>query len=212
VLGDADPTDSDEFRRSSPSPERCLPVTSHRPGTRCTVCAHAAFNAIDRELVAGTPASELARQYNLHERAIQRHRTSHLPALLIQAAGVVTVARALDLRGQVEGVLAELNRRAAGAGEDTDTYLRIADRLVRALELLGRLTGELQAGAVSVNVACVSAFGMPETEVRGIIETHRQAAATSIQECADDAIALARWVLSQEPERRAAMLEALGAS
>jgi hypothetical protein len=160
-------------------------------------------------LVAGTPASELSRRFDLHERAIQRHRAEHLPALLARAANLATVSRARDLRGQVEEILDELHRRAAGAGEDTDAYLRIVDRLVKSLELVGRLTGELAGSTININLACVSAFGMPESEVRGIIEMHRQSSAASIDQCAADAIALARWVLTQEPERRAAMMEAL---
>lgn len=71
-----------------------------------------------------------------------------------------------------------------------------------------RLNGAEQV--INVNLATVTAFGMTEAEVRGIIEIHRASSAGGVDECERVGVDLLRFVLQQEPERRAAILAAIG--
>jgi hypothetical protein len=52
---------------------------------RCSTCAHAKRNDIDRLLATGTPAAQVAEQFGLNARSVQWHANDHLPQLVTQA-------------------------------------------------------------------------------------------------------------------------------
>src|SRR5438093_1818030 len=113
----------------------------------CTVCRHGELTAIDAGLVGGTPRRELARRYGLSATAVRRHAGAHLTERLARAAETEQ-ADSVQLLDQVRGIVADLagverECRSAGNGE---AYLRTARERLRALELLGKVTGEIQAG------------------------------------------------------------------
>jgi hypothetical protein len=68
-----------------------------------------------------------------------------------------------------------LERQAAACRDagDRDAYLRTARELIRALELLGRVTGELQSGNVAMQI--VSLIGAPVDRAKLALEVYEQA-------------------------------------
>ena len=56
-------------------------------GKPCTVCAHAAVDAIDAALETGQPLRDLAVEYGLSRSALDRHRRFHLEGQTETGAG-----------------------------------------------------------------------------------------------------------------------------
>jgi len=104
--------------------------------------------------VAGDPALAISADFvGISERAVQRHRNGHLPALLVQAQDAQEVARAdrllADLRDLHERTLAILAQAEAAA--DHATALRAITEARRNVELLAKLLGLFRDG-LNVNI------------------------------------------------------------
>ena len=120
----------------------------------CTVCAHPQRGEIDRLLVGGTALyRNIAERFGLSVAALFRHRTDHLPAALVQAAGAEEVKQALDVVQQlkaINGAALRVLRDAQAAGEG-ELVLKAVDRVCRQIELQAKLLGDLDDRPV-VNV------------------------------------------------------------
>jgi hypothetical protein len=123
---------------------------------RCTVCDHPQRHGIDEALVTGAPYRSVAKQFELSESAVYRHKTEHLPAHLVKAREVEEVAKADDLLEQVrylQGHALDILERAERAG-DLRTALAAISQARGNLELLGKLAGELdERPVVNLNVS-----------------------------------------------------------
>ncbi len=123
----------------------------------CTVCTHPKREEIDRALVGGESAAEIAGRYRtVGERAVRRHRSNHLPAELVMAEKAAEVAEADTLLGQV----GDLQRRALdilGKAEEAGELKTALSAIREArgnLELLAKLLGELdERPVVNLNVS-----------------------------------------------------------
>lgn len=112
---------------------------------RCTVCVHPERRAIDASLVAGEPYRVIAKRHGVSHDAVNRHRLRHLPAAMVQANAAAEAADANDLLTKC-AVLEADARRIGGAAEsagDLRTALAAVRELVRMVELLARLRGEM---------------------------------------------------------------------
>jgi hypothetical protein len=122
---------------------------------RCTVCDHPERHGIDEALVSGTPYRSVAKQFELSESAVYRHKTEHLPAHLSRARAAEEIARADDLLEQVRHLQThalDILERAEKAG-DLRTALAAITQARGNLELLGKLAGELdERPMVNLNV------------------------------------------------------------
>lgn len=147
--------------------------------TQCTVCRHEDREAIDGALASGQPYRSLAERYDLTKDALARHRRAHLsPAIKAtqaerEAKGAATAAdrvEALYLRAE----------RVLEAAEDAgaaSVSLQAIRELRQCVELLARITGELDERPVTVNV-----LTSPEwLQIRGVLlsalEPHPEARA-----------------------------------
>ena len=123
---------------------------------RCTVCDHPERHSIDEALVTGAPYRSVAKQFELSESAVYRHKTEHLPACLLKAREIEEVAKADDLLDQVRDLQAhaiDILERAEKAG-DLRTALAAISQARGNLELLGKLAGELdERPVVNLNVS-----------------------------------------------------------
>ena len=123
---------------------------------RCTVCDHPERHRIDEALVSGTPYRSVAKQFELSESAVYRHKTDHLPAHLLKAREIEEVARADDLLDQVRTLqihALDILERAEKSG-DLRTALSAISQARGNLELLGKLAGELdEHPVVNLNVS-----------------------------------------------------------
>lgn len=96
---------------------------------RCTVCRHPQLEAIDRALVAGAELKSLAREHDVSEDAMGRHRIRHLPQLLRRAE--IAVAR----EAQHAEALASAAAGSIGVWGDEREAQHGVDLLQRALDL-----------------------------------------------------------------------------
>jgi hypothetical protein len=118
---------------------------------RCTVCDHLQRHSIDEALVSGAPYRSVAKQFELSESAVYRHKTEHLPAQLLKAREAEDVAQADDLLDQVRTLqnhALDILERAEKAG-DLRTALGAISQARGNLELLGKLAGELDERPVT---------------------------------------------------------------
>ena len=119
----------------------------------CTICTHPEVHAIDGALVAGQSFRNIAEQYGKSATALFRHKSDHLPAVLVTGQAVREEAHALDVVKQ----LRDINAATLAILEDArDTHqsalaLKAVDRVQKQIELQAKLLGELQDGQ-TVNV------------------------------------------------------------
>jgi hypothetical protein len=120
------------------------------------VCDHPERHGIDEALVTGAPYRSVAKQFGLSESSVYRHKTEHLPALLLKARNVEEVARADDVLDQVKNLqihALDILERAEKAG-DLRTALAAISQARGNLELLGKLAGELdERPVVNFNIS-----------------------------------------------------------
>ena len=119
----------------------------------CTICTHPEVHAMDGALVAGQSFRNIAEQYGKSATALFRHKSDHLPAVLVTGQAVREEAHALDVVKQ----LRDINAATLAILEDArDTHqsalaLKAVDRVQKQIELQAKLLGELQDGQ-TVNV------------------------------------------------------------
>ena len=119
----------------------------------CTICTHPEVHAIDGVLVAGQSFRNIAERYGTSATALFRHKSGHLPAVLVMGQAVREEAHALDVVKQ----LRDINAATLAILEDArDTHqsalaLKAVDRVQKQIELQAKLLGELQDGQ-TVNV------------------------------------------------------------
>ena len=119
----------------------------------CTICTHPEVHAIDGALVAGQSFRNIAEHSGTSATALFRHKSDHLPAVLLTGQTVREEAHALDVVKQ----LRDINAATLAILEDArDTHqsalaLKAVDRVQKQIELQAKLLGELQDGQ-TVNV------------------------------------------------------------
>ncbi len=123
---------------------------------KCTVCGHPQRHIIEETLVTGAPYRSVAKQFELSEGAVYRHKTEHLPAHLLKAKEVEEAARADDLLDRVRNLQThalDILERAEKTG-DLRTALAAISQARGNLELLGKLAGELdERPVVNLNIS-----------------------------------------------------------
>ena len=129
-------------------------MTQGRP---CLVCTHKQRSAIDKAILEGETLPYLAQRFTVSRRSLFNHKQKHIPATLLKAKEIKEVAMADTLLGRIQALEAkamELLEKAERAGK-----VKVALSGVReargCLELLAKLTGELQEGP-TVNVLVAS--------------------------------------------------------
>ncbi len=157
----------------------------------CTVCTQPKREEIDRALVAGVSAAEIAGRYRtLGERAVRRHRSNHLPARMVmaeKAAELVEADNLLDQVGDLQRRALAILDRAEAAGE-LKTALSAIREARGNLELLAKLLGELDERPV-VNLNISPEWLQLRAVIVGALEAHPEAlgAVVGALEAADGA-------------------------
>jgi hypothetical protein len=120
----------------------------------CSICTHSDRAAIDKGLVDGSSLRTVAGQYGTNKSALDRHK-KHLAPALTQAKQAERVTEATSLLSRVERIMGRLETICEAATKERDWLPAIAaSRELRGcLELLGKLSGELQAGGMKVKIA-----------------------------------------------------------
>ena len=153
---------------------------------QCSVCAHQKLAEIDRALVGGVSLRDIAGQYRVSKSSLERHKANHLPATLIQAQAAQEAANADDLLGQIEDLRrqAQAIKDQAMKTNDLRTALQGIRELVRIVELLAKLRGELDERA-QINILLLPEWVQVRTRLLYALTPYpeaRQAAAAALLE------------------------------
>lgn len=119
----------------------------------CSVCSHPERVAIDAALVGQTSLRAITGQYGTSKSALDRHRKC-IPPALTQAKQAEEVAEATTLLSRIERLMSRMEIACQKATEKEDWFPAIAaSRELRGcLELLGKLSGELQPNGARVAI------------------------------------------------------------
>jgi len=115
----------------------------------CSICTHENREAIDEALIAGQSYRKIAERFGVSPAALSRHLRRHLVALLAGRSEVEAdnlLEQVADLQRQAQAI-----KDKAEAAGDLKTALQGIRELVRIVELLAKLRGELDERPV-VNV------------------------------------------------------------
>lgn len=166
---------------------------------RCHACGHPQRAEIDGRLARGEVASKVAAEYGLTQRIISNHVRKHLGPVTAaylekHACGVVEQVRKLVARA--EGAL---DRVESEGGDLAGRQMGSMYREVRqALELLGKLTGELQTG--SVRRLLEKSGARDEAELLAWCDERKALGEMQIEDYFRDGAAMVRFCLEQRPE------------
>jgi hypothetical protein len=139
----------------------------------CTVCHHSEREAIDADLVVGTPYRHIATRTGTSTAALVRHR-SHITAAVVQAAASRDQEHGVSLLDRVYELQAEAQRLGAKAEREGDlrAALMALRELTRAFELQGRLVGAFQhetaGNQIIVNVVSCTSDGSEHVRRLGL--------------------------------------------
>src|SRR3954453_7192806 len=120
---------------------------------RCTCCDHPDRDAIDAAIVERVPFRTIADRHLVSRTGVQRHK-AHVSAALVAVQERREVEGAETLAERVENLYARASRILDSAEvEGRATVALAAVRELRGIvELLGRVSGELDATTTNVNV------------------------------------------------------------
>jgi len=142
----------------------------------CTVCRHDKRLEIDKACVSGKTDRGIAGQYDLSDSSVNRHRNKCLTRQLLKASEIKNVAHADTLLGDIRS----LKDRAvsildqAESGKELDTALRAIREVRGCIELLAKVTGELQDGP-TVNVLVSAEWVTIQNNVLNALEPYPDA-------------------------------------
>jgi hypothetical protein len=143
---------------------------------RCKACTHEKRLEIDRTCVRGKTNREIAEAYGLSVTGVDRHRKHCLTRQLLKASEIKEVAAADTLLGDIRS----LKDRAvsildqAESGKELDTALRAIREVRGCIELLAKVTGELQDGP-TVNVLVSAEWVTIQNNVLNALEPYPDA-------------------------------------
>lgn len=117
----------------------------------CTVCLHEKVEEINTQLIKGEGPQSVAKRYGFNLFPVKRHKANHLAKLHGQA---ITPSDALSLLDKIKALELDAKRLGELAEEtgDLKTALTAIKQIANILELVGKLTGELQSGSQTLNI------------------------------------------------------------
>jgi hypothetical protein len=164
---------------------------SRKTRRACSICSHPRRDEIDRDLVMGRRTqSEVARQIGCHQTSVSRHVRNHLlPRVHRQALSDTDLAD-FDVLTELKQLYIQMKNHLQRA-EEADNWHAIRalhSEARRDLELLAKLVGQLDEGAVA-NLAISPQW----LEVRAVVLTSlapypeaRRVVAQALERIGDD--------------------------
>lgn len=135
----------------------------------CTICSHARRAEIDACLVSNGSLRDISGQFDVSRSALDRHK-KHVPKALALAKQAEEIAEAETLLSQIQ----KLTKRAYGildsAEHSKPSVALAAIREARScLELLARLSGELQTGT-RIGIGINGRLADPEEQMLALLD------------------------------------------
>lgn len=174
----------------------------------CKICKSESRKEIERAILSGTPYRHLAARFDMSSSAVHRHVTEHMAAIVQRYDDKTAVSAKsiiLDLVGDLRAMAASC--KESGVGKD---FLLVADRLTRATEVYGKLTGEISS---TTNALFINLGVRSEEELKGKLDLARALESQgSPEESYQDFVAMGRLLLADHPQMRESLLADLGLS
>ena len=120
----------------------------------CTICTHPEKASINEALINHVSPRLISESFGITKSSLDRHRVAHLPVALVDAVQAVEIVQAGNLLDQVvtlQKKTLHILAIAEDAGDLRTAIMAIAQARGN-LELLARLSGELQVQQNTVNV------------------------------------------------------------
>lgn len=177
------------------------PRSRHAGGRPCHTCNHPQRANIEAAVLAGRSVLSTAADYHLDRSGVARHMKLHAKRDISTAvanrnglAGTTLLARIQESHAELKAILI-----AAKDTHELTVAVNAVQGGLRALELEGRLTGEISSGGVSINVA----LGVSVDSAKRSVETVASAQAMPQGEVAERAVrCLERMSLSADQLER----------
>jgi len=145
----------------------------------CHTCRHEDRAHIDRLLVAGVAATEIARRYGMNRKSVMRHRAKHIAARVAKVLALDTDGPLLD---QIRQLAAEAQAIMQEARESNRPAVALSaiDRALKAMDLIGRITREIPtaSGGQTINVVQIEQdprWLEAKAAILGALERHPEA-------------------------------------
>ena len=124
----------------------------------CTICTDERVTEIDKQLVSGGSLRNISQHFRVGVTSLHRHRHGHLPVALADAQRAEQVLRADHLLVRLEDLTGEARRLKEKAERKGDlrTSLAAVRELVRIVELMAKVSGELAPVTQQINIAMIA--------------------------------------------------------
>lgn len=196
----------------------------------CGVCSHPERREIERAILSGDGVRNVAARFGTSSTALQRHK-AHISKRLEKGFALREIAEAESLAQRIELLLTEsvdiledarttwvkadcLMCKAKIPVQINDVRSRVAAaaQVGKTLELVGRLTGEIQSSSTQVINLFASLGVKDESEIRRALELTRSGDEVSLDDCFEESLALLQFCLRERPELRHSALRRLDVS
>jgi hypothetical protein len=168
----------------------------------CTICTHPQRHGIEAE-VGRASLSDIVRRYGVKIDPLRRHRDRCMQDKLARRAEI----RDFTAREVMLELVRDLRELAASCREAAPRdYLLVADRLSRAAEVMGKITGEIAPPNVAALFVSVGVRDEADLRRRLSLSEPRDFAPDADLE---EALALLKICLVHRPQRRQYVLNAL---
>lgn len=148
----------------------------------CSICGHSERAAIDAAMAGAVSYRTIAQQYSVSPYALVRHK-KHIAGAIAQAQGdhELTAGEAILAKiAALEGDAKRLQGKAEAAG-DIRTALAAVRELVRIVELLAKLQGELAQEGATINVILSPQWLTVRAAIMGALATYPEARAAVVE-------------------------------
>lgn len=190
-----------------------------RPFQHCPVCRHEVVEQINLRLSQGDSFQEVARVYGLSAVAVSRHVRLEHDKPTSQERRDLQMLHDDDLEAKAHACLEEFsavirNERDAKAcplckrGMGNETVLRAGEKVLKAIETLGKLTGKIAPESENKVLVLIGAESVKQA--RDAVQLVKSGSELSMRDGFDDACQMLRDALLEHPEWRQDALRACG--
>ena len=136
-------------------------VTILNTSAACSICSHPDQQAIDRALaLREVTQAEVSRELKISKTSVLRHVHNHLMPMLGDLLRRHRDAEGLDILSELQGLYIDLRDRYQAIIDlaDRQAIPRYHNELRKDLELLARITGELETARIQIDITQTQQF------------------------------------------------------
>lgn len=147
----------------------------------CSVCGHSDRAAIDAAMAENMPYRTIAQQYGVSPYAITRHK-KHIAAAMAQAQEATATTAGAAILAKIQTLEADARRlqEKAERSGDIRTAISALREMVRIVELLAKLQGELHEGD-TINIILSPQWITIRAVIVGALATYPEARARVVE-------------------------------